>query len=80
MRVRNSSCLIRRRQLSGASYVDGPLYEYGSRVGSGASIAEFSQRGLPPTVFGAAMALARHPEIVAAIKAADYDGQLSRRR
>ncbi len=42
-------------------------------LGSGASIAEFSQRGLPLTVFGVAMALARHPEIVAAIKAADYD-------
>ena len=34
---------------------------------------EFQKRGLPLTVFGVAMALARHPEIVAAIKAADYD-------
>ncbi len=34
---------------------------------------EFSQRGLPLTVLGVAMPLARHPEIVAAIKAADYD-------
>ncbi|UMX54269.1 hypothetical protein MJ524_14910 [Escherichia coli] len=50
------------------------LYEYGSRAGFWRIHREFSQRGLPLTVFGVAMALARHPEIVAAIKAADYDG------
>lgn len=49
------------------------LYEYGSRAGFWRIHREFSQRGLPLTVFGVAMALARHPEIVAAIKAADYD-------
>ncbi|MCV5224182.1 allantoinase, partial [Escherichia coli] len=48
-------------------------YEYGSRAGVWRIHREFSQRGLPLTVFGVAMALARHPEIVAAIKAADYD-------
>ncbi|MBO2029544.1 polysaccharide deacetylase family protein, partial [Klebsiella pneumoniae] len=46
---------------------------YGSRAGFWRIHREFSQRGLPLTVFGVAMALARHPEIVAAIKAADYD-------
>ena len=46
------------------------LYEYGSRAGFWRIHREFSQRGLPLTVFGVAMALARHPEIVAAIKAA----------
>jgi allantoinase len=40
--------------------------------GSGAFIRS-SAGGLPLTVFGVAMALARHPDIVAAIKAADYD-------
>ncbi|WP_338527128.1 allantoinase PuuE [Erwinia aphidicola] len=49
------------------------LYEYGSRAGFWRIHNEFQKRGLPLTVFGVAMALARHPEIVAAIKAADYD-------
>ena len=49
------------------------LYEYGSRAGFWRIHREFEKRGLPLTVFGVAMALARHPEIVAAIKAADYD-------
>ena len=43
------------------------LYEYGSRAGFWRIHREFSQRGLPLTVFGVAMALARHPEIVAAV-------------
>ncbi len=38
------------------------LYEYGSRAGFWRIHREFSQRGLPLTVFGVAMALARHPE------------------
>ncbi|CAI8720520.1 allantoinase PuuE [Kosakonia quasisacchari] len=49
------------------------LYEYGSRAGFWRIHQAFQQRGLPLTVFGVAMALARNPEIVAAIKAADYD-------
>ena len=49
------------------------LYEYGSRAGFWRIHNEFQKRGLPLTVFGIAMALARNPEIVAAIKAADYD-------
>ncbi len=49
------------------------LYEYGSRAGFWRIHHEFQQRGLPLTVFGVAMALARVPEIVAAIKDADYD-------
>ena len=35
--------------------------------------ASYPDKHLPLTVFGVAMALARHPEIVEAIKAADYD-------
>ena len=49
------------------------LYEYGSRAGFWRIHNEFSQRGLPLTVFGVAMALARHPEVVEAIKSANYD-------
>ncbi|MFT4465263.1 MAG: allantoinase PuuE [Sodalis sp. (in: enterobacteria)] len=49
------------------------LYEYGSRAGFWRIHQEFSRRGLPLTVFGVAMALARNPAAVEAIKAADYD-------
>ncbi|HBP95854.1 MAG TPA: allantoinase, partial [Pantoea agglomerans] len=40
------------------------LYEYGSRAGFWRIHNEFQKRGLPLTVFGVAMALARHPEVV----------------
>ena len=63
----------RSGQLSRQTHVHGLLYEYGSRAGFWRIHREFQKRGLPLTVFGVAMALARHPEIVAAIKAADYD-------
>jgi allantoinase len=64
--------------IGAASYPDrhmsmDSLYEYGSRAGFWRIHHEFQKRGLPLTVFGIAMALARNPEIVAAIKAADYD-------
>jgi allantoinase len=64
--------------IGAASYPDrhmsmDSLYEYGSRAGFWRIHNEFQKRGLPLTVFGIAMALARNPEIVAAIKAADYD-------
>lgn len=49
------------------------LYEYGSRAGFWRIHQEFQKRGLPLTVFGVAMALARNPAIVEAINAADYD-------
>ncbi|WP_345783510.1 allantoinase PuuE [Pseudoxanthomonas winnipegensis] len=42
------------------------IYEYGSRVGVWRILREFERRGLPMTVFGVAMALARHPEATAA--------------
>ncbi|CAN3128352.1 Chitooligosaccharide deacetylase [Mycobacterium sp. smrl_JER01] len=42
------------------------LYEYGSRAGLWRILRAFEQRGLPLTVFGVAMALARNPEAVAA--------------
>ncbi|WP_413727107.1 allantoinase PuuE [Sodalis sp. RH19] len=49
------------------------LYEYGSRAGFWRIQQEFERRGLPLTVFGVAMALARHPPVVEAIKGAGYD-------
>ncbi|WP_379655521.1 allantoinase PuuE [Pseudoxanthomonas sp. UC19_8] len=42
------------------------IYEYGSRVGVWRILREFERRGLPLTVFGVAMAMARHPEATAA--------------
>lgn len=49
------------------------LYEYGSRAGFWRIHQEFCRRGLPLTVFGVAMALARNPAVVEAIKASGYD-------
>lgn len=49
------------------------IYEYGSRVGFWRIHHEFARRGLPLTVFGVAMALARNPEVVEAIKQQNYD-------
>jgi allantoinase len=40
------------------------IYEYGSRVGVWRLLEEFKRRGWPLTVFGVAMALERHPELV----------------
>ncbi len=44
------------------------IYEYGSRAGVWRILREFERRGLPLTVFGVSMALARHPELTAALK------------
>ncbi|ACS84709.1 allantoinase PuuE [Musicola paradisiaca] len=49
------------------------LYEYGSRAGFWRIHQEFQRRGLPLTVFGVAMALARNPAVTAAIREVDYD-------
>jgi len=42
------------------------LYEYGSRAGLWRGLRVFDRRGLPLTIFGVAMALARNPQAVAA--------------
>jgi len=42
------------------------IYEYGSRVGVWRILDEFERRGLPLTIFGVAMALQRHPDVVRA--------------
>jgi peptidoglycan/xylan/chitin deacetylase (PgdA/CDA1 family) len=45
------------------------MYEYGSRAGFWRLHRLFTQRGLPLTVYGVAMAMARNPEAVAAMPA-----------
>lgn len=49
------------------------LYEYGSRAGFWRLHRLFSERGLPVTVFGVAMALERNPDVVKAMQAADWE-------
>ncbi len=49
------------------------MYEYGSRAGVWRILREFEKRALPLTVFGVSMALQRHPELVAALRAAGHE-------
>ncbi|MBL8483400.1 MAG: polysaccharide deacetylase family protein, partial [Rhodocyclaceae bacterium] len=49
------------------------LYEYGSRAGVWRLLRLFGERGLPLTVFGVGMALARHPEVAQAFAAAGHE-------
>lgn len=49
------------------------IYEYGSRAGFWRLHRMFTQRGLPLTVYGVAMALARNPDAVAAMKDANWE-------
>ena len=49
------------------------LYEYGSRAGFWRLHRLFTERGVPVTVFGVTMALARNPEAVAAMREADWE-------
>jgi len=49
------------------------LYEYGSRAGFWRLHRLFTQRGIPVTVYGVAMALHRNPEAVAAMIEADWE-------
>ncbi|MER3433586.1 MAG: allantoinase PuuE [Leptolyngbya sp. ERB_1_1] len=48
-------------------------YEYGSRAGFWRLHRMFTSREIPVTVYGVAMALERNPEVVAAMKAADWE-------
>jgi putative urate catabolism protein len=48
-------------------------YEYGSRSGFWRLHRIFTQRQIPVTVYGVAMALARNPAVVAAMQAADWE-------
>ncbi len=49
------------------------IYEYGSRAGFWRLHRLFTQRGLPVTVFGVAMALERNPDAVAAMRDAGWE-------
>jgi putative urate catabolism protein len=49
------------------------IYEYGSRAGFWRLHRMFSERGIPVTVYGVAMALERNPEAVAAMLEADWE-------
>lgn len=49
------------------------IYEYGSRAGFWRLHRMFTAASLPVTVFGVAMALARNPDAVAAMKSADWE-------
>lgn len=49
------------------------IYEYGSRAGFWRLYRMFTQRGIPVTIYGIAMALERNPEAVAAMKEADWE-------
>ena len=49
------------------------IYDYGARAGFWRLHRLFTGRGLPVTVYGVATALARSPEQVAAMKAADWE-------
>ena len=49
------------------------MYEYGSRSGYWRLLRLFSQRNIPVTVFGVAMALQRNPEVVESMLKADWE-------
>ncbi len=49
------------------------MYEFGSRAGFWRLHRLFTQRGIPVTVYGIAMALERNPEAVAAMQEADWE-------
>lgn len=49
------------------------IYEYGSRAGFWRLHRMFTQRGIPVTIYGIAMALERNPEAVAAMLEADWE-------
>ena len=49
------------------------IYEYGSRAGFWRLHRLFTERGLPVTIYGVAMALERNPEAAAAMVEADWE-------
>src|SRR5439155_23203702 len=49
------------------------MCEYGSRAGFWRLWRMFTERNLPVTVFGVAIALKRNPDVVAAMKEAGWD-------
>ncbi|MBE9019469.1 allantoinase PuuE [Chroococcidiopsidales cyanobacterium LEGE 13417] len=66
--------IIGAEPLAGARHMNiESMYEYGSRAGFWRLYRLFTQRGIPVTVYGVAMALERNPEAVAAIQEADWE-------
>ncbi len=49
------------------------IYEYGSRSGYWRLLRMFSERGMPVTVFGVAMALQKNPDVVDSMLKADWE-------
>jgi len=49
------------------------IYEYGSRAGFWRLWRMFTERAMPVTVYGVATALARNPDVVAAMQEADWE-------
>lgn len=49
------------------------IYEYGSRAGFWRLHRLFTERDMPVTVYGVALALSRNPDAVAAMQAADWE-------
>lgn len=66
--------IIGAAPLAGARHMNiESMYEYGSRAGFWRLYRLFVDRGIPVTVFGVAMALARNPEAVAAMQEAEWE-------
>lgn len=66
--------VIGAEPLAGARHMNiESIYEYGSRAGFWRLHRLFTQRSIPATVFGVAMALERNPEAVAAMVEADWE-------
>ena len=66
--------IIGAEPLMGARHMNiESIYEYGSRAGFWRLQRIFTERGIPVTVYGIAMALERNPEAVAAMVAADWE-------
>lgn len=66
--------MIGTRAISGSRCMQmESLYEYGSRVGFWRLHRLFTAAGLPVTVFGVALALARNPDAVMAMRKADWE-------
>lgn len=66
--------IIGAEPLAGARHMNiESMYEYGSRAGFWRVHRLFTDRGIPVTVYGVAMALERNPEAVAAMVEADWE-------
>lgn len=66
--------IIGAEPLTGARHMNiESIYEYGSRAGFWRLHRLFTERNIPATVYGVAMALERNPEAVAAMLEADWE-------